>query len=169
MRVTINDNRYLRLIRAMDETAYALRCAIIDDVRHQNFATCESQNHALGKLADQREAIDVTIHRRDRRDAAQLGNDLRFADVSGVQDVIDAGEEIKNSRMHFAVCVGDDAYLHKHFLLTQSHGAHGEKDREKLIQEIQSSNFLRASPLFPAPLPYDLRTRGGVRVSVLIG
>jgi hypothetical protein len=63
-------------------------------------------------LADQRKVINVAIHRRNRREAAQLSDDFHFADVSSVQDVIDSGEEIENSRMHFTVGVGDYADFH---------------------------------------------------------
>ena len=63
-------------------------------------------------IADAR-IIRVSQHRRDRRDVLQVEDDGRIANVASMQDVVHAGEELRDARVEETVRVGKDAEFHK--------------------------------------------------------
>ena len=56
--------------------------------------------------------IRVAAHGRYRRDLLQLQEDCVLADVAGMEDVVHAGEEIRDSWVEEVMGIGDDADAH---------------------------------------------------------
>ena len=56
--------------------------------------------------------VVVAEHGGHRRDPLQLEDQPRQSDVAGVQDMVDAREELRNLRIEVSVRVGDRADFH---------------------------------------------------------
>ena len=56
--------------------------------------------------------VGVAEHGRDGRDGAQLIEQRFAADVTGVQDVLDAGKQIGDARIEMTVRIADEADFH---------------------------------------------------------
>lgn len=82
----------------------------MDDVVNKKFPSGLLDD--LGVLKRQAR-VRVAINRRDRRDRFQFRNEGEIADIAGVQDVFNASEQLRDSRVEEIVRVGDDADFHK--------------------------------------------------------
>src|SRR5712692_4140804 len=80
----------------------------IEDVHQQEVQPTQLGARRLARLAAA-EAIDISGAGGDRRDGAELRQQLLAADVAGVEDVIDTAEGVEHLGAQEAVGVGDDA------------------------------------------------------------
>ena len=79
---------------------------------HQDFHAAEGDNFRLVVGAAK---IGIARHDGDGRDELQLQWNHSVADIAGVEDVVDAGEDFFDARVEIAVSVRYDSDLH-HYL-----------------------------------------------------
>src|SRR2546423_1377947 len=83
----------------------------IEDVREEEADTSQLDARRLaGRSAA--ESVDIPGHRRPRRELLQVSQDLDVPDVSGVEEVVRAGEGGEDLGPEETVGVGEDADAH---------------------------------------------------------
>ena len=88
---------------------FGIEIEVGEIVKHENLQATDLDDLGQRQRACPRAGVDVASHGERRRDISEPSEDLRIADVAGVDDELRSVKRGHGLGPKQAVCVGDDA------------------------------------------------------------